>query len=190
MIWNQLMLDVECAGTTRSAAIMAIGAAFFDLHRYEIGPTFIIPVHVATSVAIGMQIEPGGFLFWLRQSNEARNGVAYNLVDIHTALDRFNAFCAENCRRQDVRAWGNSSAFDMSIMNFAYDKCGKEMPWGFGKESCFRTVRNMNAHVPYEPTKERGSTHHNALDDVVFQIEHLFKIRRFNLEHRPLVLPK
>lgn len=179
------MLDVECAGTTRSAALMAIGAAFFDLHTYEIGPTFIVPVHVATSVDIGMVIEPAAFIWWLRQSDEARAGVSYSLLEIHTALDLLSAFCAENCRKQDVRVWGNSSAFDMSIMNFAYDKCGREMPWNFGKESCFRTVRNMNSHIEYDPAA-RASTHHNALDDVVFQIEHLFKIRRYNLEHRPV----
>jgi hypothetical protein len=189
MIWNQVMIDVECAGTTRDAALMAVGAACFDLHRYEIGPTFVVPIHVATSVALGMRIDPSGFLFWLRQSDEARKAVAYNLVDVTEALTQFSAWMAEHTRRQDVRVWGNSSAFDMSILNFAYDRIGQPMPWGFGKETCFRTVRNMNSHVEYDP-KLRASVHHNALDDSIFQIEHLFRIRRFNLEHRPLAMPK
>jgi len=188
MIWNQLMIDIECAGTKHDAAIMAIGGAFFDLHRYEIGPTFVVPVHVATSVAVGMRIYPDAFIWWLRQGEEARRAVSYNLVGIHDALDQFSAFCEEHSRCRDLRTWGNSSRFDLGITSFAYDCVGKELPWGFGKETCFRSIRNMNSHVEYDPAA-RISTHHNALDDAIFQVEHLFRIRKFNLKHRPLVMP-
>lgn len=188
MIWNQVMLDVECAGTARDAALMAVGAACFNLHTYEVGPTFAVPIHVATSVRIGMRIDPAAFLWWLRQGDDARRAVSTNLVDISDGLAAFTAFMEANTRRQDVRVWANSSSFDMSIMNFAYDKLGKRIPWNFGKETCFRTVRNLNSHVPYEPGNRVG-THHEALDDALFQIEHLFAIRKFNLLHRPLVMP-
>ncbi len=189
MIWNQLMIDIECAGTERDAALMSIGAAFFDLHSYKIGPTFILPVHLATSVRLGMKMYPETIIWWLRQGDDARNAVCFNMVDIRVALERFSTWCAENSRRQDLRTWGNAASFDLGILGYAYHLADMPAPWTFGKETCFRTVRNMNTHVEYDPAT-RQSVHHNALDDSLFQIEHLFKIRRFNLEHRPLVMPK
>lgn len=181
-VWNQVMVDVECAGTTRNAALMAIGAACFDIHKLEVGPTFVVPVHVATSVRLGMVIEPGGFLFWLRQGEEARKAVAYNLVAVEEALDRFTAWMTEHTRPKDVRVWGNSSSFDMSILGNVYNLTDRTMPWQFGRETCFRSVREMNKQVPYVP-ELRATVHHNALDDSLFQIEHLFKIKRYNDEH-------
>lgn len=188
MSWNQLMIDIECAGTGRNAALMAIGAAFFDIHKYEIGPTFVVPIHVVTSVRLGMEIEPSAFLWWLRQGEAARRAVTQSLVRVEDALDQLTAYIEANSRPKDLRVWGNSSSFDMGITANAYRLAGKEVPWGFGKETCFRTVRNMNSHVVYAPS-EREGTHHEALDDALFQIEHLFKIRKFNLIHRPLVMP-
>lgn len=40
---------------------------------------------------------------------------------------------------------------------------------------CFRTLKNLWPHI--EPAKRTG-THHNALDDAIWQTEHIFTIRR------------
>lgn len=189
--WSQCMIDVEAMGKRSDAALVSIGAAFFNLHDYTIGPRFHRPIHLATSVSLGMKMYPDTVIWWLRQSDEARRAISYNLLPIADVLDEFRAWLNAHGRKQDVRTWGNSARFDMGILDTAYHlKDGYEQePWAWNLETCFRTVRNMNAHVEYDPT-QRTSTHHNAADDAVFQIEHLFKIRRFNLEHRPLRLPK
>lgn len=182
------MIDVECMGTRNDAALMSIGAAFFNLHDYTIGPTFHRPIHLSTSVKLGMKMYPETVLWWLRQSDAARKSIAYNLLPIEQVLIEFREWLSAHGRKQDVRTWGNSARFDMGVLDTAYWLMGADIPWAWNLETCFRTVRNMNAHVEYDPAK-RVSTHHNAVDDAVFQIEHLFAIRRFNLEHRPLRLP-
>lgn len=181
-VWNQCMVDIECCGVERDAALMAIGAVMFNIHDYTIGPTINIPVHVATSVRLGMKMEPAAFLWWLRQGDDARNAVSFNLVDVRVALDKFSLWCSQHSRKQDLRTWGNAASFDLGILGHAYALADKDKPWTFGKETCFRTVRNMNNHIEYDPAN-RGTTHHDALADAVFQVEHLFKIRRYNLEH-------
>lgn len=184
-MWNQLMIDIETMGGPPDGALIAIGGALFDLQRYEIGPTFVMPVHLATSVRLGMKIDPSTVMWWMRQSDAARMAVVNSTSDVLKVLQAFNDWLAEHTRRQDLRVWGNGSTFDLTIMGTAYSLAGMTVPWTYGKETCFRTVRNMNSHVPYDPSA-RTTVHHNALDDSLFQIEHLFRIRRYNLEHRAL----
>lgn len=189
MAWPQCMVDVECMGTRSDAALMAIGAGMFNLTDYTVGPTFYRPIHLATSVSLGMKMYPETVIWWLRQSDEARRAVSYNLLPIIHVLGEFAVWLETHGDVKSTRLWANSARFDLGILETAYGLIGADVPWKWTLETCFRTVRNMNAHVEYDPT-QRTSTHHNALDDTLFQIEHLFKIRRFNLEHRPLRLPK
>lgn len=175
--WIDLMIDIECCGTTPNSALMAIGAAFFDLQSLRVGPTFYKAVHLATSVRLGMDMDPGTVMWWMRQSDQARYAVVNNTYDVRQVLDEFSGFIAEHSRVQDVRPYGNAAAFDLTILGSAYRLADKPQPWMYVNERCFRTIRNLFPAVEYDPTK-RETVHHNALDDSMFQIEHLFKIKR------------
>lgn len=164
-------------GLPPDGAIVSLGACFFDYEKCEIGPKFHRPVHLATSVGLGMKIEPATVLWWLRQSADAQAAISFNLNDIRVVLDEFRAFINEHSREPDVRPWGHGASFDLTILSTAYKLAGQDTPWRFGRERCFRTFRNWYGHVvPYEPEKREG-VHHNALDDAVFQAEHFFKIK-------------
>lgn len=180
--WPHAMIDIECCGTRSTAALMSIGCAFFDLKTFTVGPTFVKPIHLATSVRLGMKLEPEAVLFWLRQGDAARNAVAYNLMPVDMVLREFREYLDEHGAPGMTRVWGNSARFDMGILDTAYGLLGEEVPWKWTLELCFRTVRNLNPHVVYDPT-QRESTHHNALDDALFQINHLFQIKRHNDAH-------
>lgn len=172
-----LMVDIETAGLPPNGALLSIGAAFFDLHTETIGPTFNRVIHVASSVKHGGVIDPGTFLFWLRQGDAARKSVAYGGEPIDLVLGDFAAWVDEHSRRGDVRPWGNSNSFDMTILGTAYQRLGLKAPWHWSHERDFRTVRNVNPQVEYNPD-EKGEGGHNALVDALFQIEHLLKIKR------------
>ena len=174
-----LMLDVECAGLPPKGALMSIGAVFFDLHTGTLGPTFNRTINLASSVAAGGQMDPGTILWWLRQGDAARKAVAYGGEPLERVLTDFSDWIAQTCRHEDVRPWGNSSSFDLTIVNSAYRDIGKKAPWHFFNERCFRTVRNLYPQVPYDPG-EKGEGAHNALADAVFQADHLFKIKNRN----------
>lgn len=174
-----LMIDTETAGLPPNGALMSIGAVFFDLQTTTMGPTFNRTIVLTSSVKHGGEIDAGTVLWWLRQGEEARKAVAYGGEPLEPVLNDFATWIAEHCRKEDVRPWGNSSAFDLTIIGGAYRRLNLETPWGWWNERCFRTVRNSYPTVKYEPG-EKGAGAHNALADAVFQAEHLFKIKNRN----------
>lgn len=171
------MIDLESAGTGPDAAILSIGAVFFDLSKCEIGPTFYKRVHLGTAVQRGGTMDPGTFLWWLGQSEQARNEVRFGGEPIDEVLQAFQQFVLDNARPADVRPWGNAASFDVTIIGQSMERSGLAAPWRFFNERCFRTVKAMYPKVEMD---EREGTHHNALDDAIHQVKHLFKIVRTN----------
>ena len=92
-------------------------------------------------------------------------------------LELLVEFIETNSRRQDVRPWGNSNSFDISLLSNAYQRIGIRTPWSPFKERDFRTIRNWYPQVVYD-TDEKGDGAHDALTDAIFQANHLFRIKR------------
>lgn len=178
-MWTDLMIDEETAGLPPTGALLSIGACFFDLHKCEIGPTFLRTINLATAVRDGGTIDPSTFIWWLGQSQAARDAVRFSGTEIRTALQEFRDFILEHSRTQDVRPWGNSTTFDLTILDGAYARAGIARPWYFTNERDFRTVRNLYPSVEYNPD-DKGDGAHNALEDAKFQALHLFKIKNRN----------
>lgn len=171
------MIDTETMGKRHDAALVSIGAVFFDLSTQTLGPTFLQTIHLGSAVAHGGAMDPSTVLWWLRQSEEARKGICFGGRAIPDVLTDFAAFIAETCRPADVRPWGNSDSFDILKMEGAYERCGMAIPWFWTNVRDFRTVRNLNPQVVYDP-KAKGDAAHNAVADAAFQVQHLFAIKR------------
>lgn len=179
MKFEDLMIDTETMGLPPDGALLSIGAVFFDLQTCTLGPTFSRTINLATAVRDGGTLNPGTIVWWLGQSDQARNVVRFSGVDIRNALQDFTDFIAANSSPKNVRPYGNSSTFDLTIINSAYLRAGIKTPWEFWNERCFRTVRNMYPSVEYN-LDEKGELAHNALGDAIFQAQHLFKIKNRN----------
>ena len=177
MDYFDLMIDTETMSTAEDAALLSIGAVFFDLHSETLGPRFCRTIHLGSSAAAGGRIDASTVLWWLRQGDEARKAVAYGGEPIEKVLQDFAQWVAETCRIEDCRPWGNSASFDLTIVRTAYERLGLKHPWIHWNERDFRTVRNLCPAVEYD-TKAKGEGAHNALTDAIFQAEHLFKIKR------------
>jgi len=178
-MWTDLMIDEETAGLPPTGALLSIGACFFDIEKCEIGPTFVRTINLATAVRDGGTIDASTFIWWLGQSQAARDSVRFSAFDIRSVLQEFSDFIAEHSRWQDVRPWGNSTTFDLTILSGAYQRAGMKTPWYFTNERDFRTVRNLYPTVVYDPA-EKGDGAHNALEDAKFQANHLFRIKNRN----------
>lgn len=176
------MIDLETMGLPPTGAIIGLGACFFDLNTRTIGPTFYRAINLATAVRNGGTITPSSVMWWLGQSQEARDAVRFSAININTALTEFTEFIAEHSRVQDVRVYGNASGFDLTILQSAYKAAGVAVPWYYTNEMCFRSVRNMYPLVEYNPD-DKGKDAHNALSDAIFQSHHLFKIKDRNKTH-------
>lgn len=178
--FHDLMIDVESAGKGPSGALMSIGAVFFNYtDACVLGPTFYRVIHLSTAVRDGGTMDPSTFRWWMRQGQEARFAVAFGGDEIRDVLKDLTTYIETTSTVKDVRPWGNSPSFDMQKIDHAYRAAGLAVPWHFTNERCFRTVRNMFPGVVYDP-KDKGTGNHNALDDAIFQANHLIKIRNRN----------
>lgn len=169
-----VMIDLETMGCGADAAILSIGAVAFNLQTLTKGTTFYRTVNLATSVKRGGTMDPGTVVWWLGQSEEARRAVRQNTYPEGAALEDFTRFCNALCPSADLRPWGNSVSFDVTILGSAYARHKLDAPWRWWNERCFRTIR---AQFPSVEPDERQGVHHNALDDAMSQVLHLFKIK-------------
>lgn len=164
---NHVMLDLETMGNGPSAAIVAIGAVRFG--DGVTGDEFYERVNLESSLAIGLKMDASTVLWWMQQSDAARAELyRRDGCPIELALEKFAAWLPP----LDAQVWGNGASFDNVILNTAYRFAGKEGPWKFWNDRCYRTIKALHPHIKVE---QRG-THHHALDDARSQARHLMQI--------------
>ena len=71
---KHVMLDLETMGNGPRAAIVSIGAVFFDPLTGELGAEFEAAIDLRSSAKSG-EIDPDTVLWWLGQGEEARAGL-------------------------------------------------------------------------------------------------------------------
>lgn len=165
----QVMLDLETMGNGNRAAIIAIGAVSFT--RDGVQERFYQQVRLDSSLAAGLEMDASTVLWWLQQSPEARAAFKNN-ESAATLGDALDAFSAWYLTYGGDEVWGNGAAFDNTILSAAYRLTGRDQPWKFWNDRCYRTVKSMNPQVKLG----RVGTHHNAVDDAQSQAEHLIAI--------------
>lgn len=173
MIFSDLSLDLETMGTQPGSAIVALGACFFDTATSQIGEKFYRAIHLSTAVREGLAIDPATLMWWLRQSDAAREAIIFNTYDIRQVLTEFAAWVNLLCPKGSLRVWARGPSFDCSLLMAAYRACDIAPPWLYFNERCHRTLTARNPSVP-EP--EREGTYHRADDDAVHQAKWLIAI--------------
>lgn len=170
---NDVMLDLETMGTGPRAAIVAIGAVEFDLAAGVIGERFFRAVTLSSSMRMGGEIDADTVLWWMRQSDAAREQFASGGEDISRALLDFAQWLGARAPVDDVRVWGNGAAFDNVVLRSAYQAAYLEPPWRFWNDRCYRTMKADHQDVEVH----RVGVHHNARDDAETQARHMLAIR-------------
>ncbi len=172
MIYGNVMIDLETMGNGPAAAIVAIGAVAFDISAGEIGPAYYSRVDLKSAVRDGGVIDASTVIWWLQQSNEARDEIARPAdMDIPTALQSFSAYMSD-IAVPGAKVWGNGASFDNVILRGAYQRNGLDTPWEWWNDRCYRTMKAQRSDVKFE----RIGTHHNALSDATSQALHLLRI--------------
>lgn len=156
-------------GNGPTAAIMAIGAVEFDMAAGVLGERFYSIVDLESSVAQGGEITPSTVLWWMQQSQGARDAFKAKGDHIAFALCQFSAWLENRAPHGGRQIWGNGAAFDNVILASAYRRAGLPVPWEFWNDRCYRTAKAL---LPYAPVVRVG-TYHNAVDDAATQAAHL-----------------
>lgn len=165
---KHVMLDLETFGTDANSVIVAIGAVLFDFENDDVYETWYQVVDARSCVDAGLVMTPETVMWWLRQSDEARSMFKVQGMDLKTSLHLFDSWIKEH---DPVGVWGNGSDFDNVLIANACKAVSRPLPWKYYKNRCFRTMKNL-----FKVEVKREGTHHNAVDDAVFQMRVLKKI--------------
>jgi exodeoxyribonuclease VIII len=187
---NNVMLDLETFGTSSNSAIFSIGAVSFCKSN-GILDRFYVNIDPSDCQKHGLEINADTVVWWMSQSEEARNSVCEpkdingdkaTRLPLKEALIEFTEwlsvvsppFLGDSSKSvlSDLAVWGCGSDFDNVLIENAYKKVGEKVPWKFRNNRCYRTIKSLFPNIKIE----RKGTHHNALDDAEHQANHLIEI--------------
>lgn len=170
---HHVMIDLETMGTENNAAIIAIGAVMFDPKNQALGSEFYIVIDLRSAVDLGLKMSPDTVLWWMAQSQEARDEFKRKGHDIREALVNFSAWLRDNVEEgKTPTVWGNGAAFDPVLLETAYKLACLPVPWSYHRVRCYRTTKSLAPEIKLV----RSGTHHNAVDDARDQAIHLVAI--------------
>jgi hypothetical protein len=160
------MLDIETMGSESYSAIVSIAAVEFDIETGETGSVFVEKISLDSCLKAGLTVNGDTIMWWMSQSDEAREAlIEGHPSELEDTLEWFGAFVSKG-----YYIWGNSARFDCGILQNAYNKIGKKIPWDFRKERCVRTLVSFNPEL--KASIERDGVAHDALDDCLYQIKY------------------
>lgn len=162
---KNIMLDIETLGSSSNAAIISIGAVYFD--KQGLGKEFYRNIDFDSSLLAGGTVCGETLKWWFQQNEYARSSLLTNQKPLRDVLIEFREFCDP-----EAKMWGNGVGFDNTILASAYKRLYMNTPWAFYNDRCYRTIKNLFSGVELE----RLGIHHNALDDAKSQANHLIAI--------------
>lgn len=172
---KNVMVDLETLSTRPNAAIVSIGAVFFDKDE-GLGEEFEYALDLDYQVKeLGRHIAPGTVKWWLDQTAAAKAVFKRPTVGVYSALDAFINFLGQPAERIDIKVWGNGASFDNVILGDLYYAAGMEQPWQFWNDRCFRTLKSEARGIMPPPFV---GTAHNALADAKHQAQWAIQILR------------
>lgn len=175
MKYSNVMVDLETLGTVGDAVIMSIGAVRFDIDSDKIDDDgFYASISVESNLEAKRRIQENTLIWWMKQSPEAQAVFSEEKQTLGDALDGFADWLGPDTQR--VCLWSNGADFDLPMLQHAYMQSGREIPWDFWNNRCYRTYKNL-PHARQVNFKREG-VHHNALADAIYQAKHLQLIQR------------
>lgn len=157
---EKIMLDLETLGVNPGCVILSVGAVRFD--NSGILNEFHAHIDLESACSAGLVIEPSTVMWWLKQSEAARNNLTQSdregLCDV---LGRFSDWVGD----AKVEIWANGASFDFAILKSTCEAVGMSVPWQFWNERCFRTLKNLVSKEIYAALSVQPTVAHDALAD-------------------------
>lgn len=164
-----VMFDFETLATTPRAVVLSLGVVLFDDKKIVAKKYFKFDVQA--QIKDGREVSANTLLWWENQSPEARQVLEelsddLQLVDFCRELEAW--FHENGVKAGSLAPWGNGAAFDIPIADSLFLDCGLDIPWKFWNVQCYRTFSKL---TKCKDLATRTGTHHNALDDAIYQTE-------------------
>jgi len=166
---NEIMLDLETLSTKNNASILTIGAIRFDRNSFKVKDQFYKRITKESNEHFNRDFNQDTINWWTKQSDQAQKEIFENKdrINLSTALQELSIFC-----RGAKAIWANGVAFDIPILESAYEACNLDVPWKFWIVRDTRTIYdlgNINLNS-FKRQNELDTDHHNALADCITQL--------------------
>jgi hypothetical protein len=166
MTTKYLMTDIETMDTEPSAAIVSLGACIFDPHGEGPIDTFYRAISLEDNVKRGRTMSAGTVLWWMQQSDSARQALVKDVTNLHGALVEFSLWVAGH---NPCRSWANDPDFDYVILSHAMRSLNVLVPWKFWETRSMRTIKDLSHPEGDFPDFTGDGVAHNAMDDAIKQ---------------------
>lgn len=167
------MLDLETIGNGADAAIVQVGAVYFNRHTGALGNQFKINIELKTALDSGAKVDADTIYWWLNQSSEARfsitNGPRENIFSAMVLLVNFLV-------KADY-IWSHAT-FDFTILSQTLRRLEINPTFKFRSTRDIRTLLDLADGVSagaYNKNIKREGVHHDALDDCKHQVKYCVK---------------
>jgi len=161
---KRVMIDFETLGNGKNACIAQVGACYF-------GGALQLPVKLnfdtEDCVKHGAELDASTVYWWLAQSTEARNSI----LEQPRVLEYEGLLILNDYLREADEIWSHAT-FDFVILMEALKRRGIKPSFSY---RVARDIRTLNALCPTFDQKSivREGTHHDALDDAMYQAEYV-----------------
>jgi hypothetical protein len=159
------MIDFETLGNGKNACIAQVGACFFA--DGEILGQMKINFDAENCMKYGAELDASTVYWWLDQSDEARKSILDQpRVQEYEALISLNEFL-----REAHEVWSHAT-FDFVILMEALKRRNIKPSFSY---RVARDIRTLNALCPTfdKSLVKREGTHHDALDDAIYQAKYV-----------------
>lgn len=166
-----ISMDVETLDIRASAVVLSIGLAAFTMSGGLVA-TFYTRFNRKEQENYGRTSTTSTLAWWNLQSDSAKEVLGYDFKqEVRDTLDIIQPFFGRfNGGLYDIAGvWGYGSDFDNATVIDLYRHYQKPVPWSYKANRCGRTL--VAIAQPEKPANT--GTHHNALDDAIFQAEYI-----------------
>lgn len=165
-----IALDLESYSKRPSALVLSVGLAAFTLQGGLVG-TFYVEPNKEEQRAAGRDEDPATVAWWESQNEAAREVLKSPGVSIDKSLAGIRAFFSRfqdrNYRVAGVWGWG--ADFDNAMLQDLFRHFDEPPPYDYRVNRCGRTIVEMLG----APKPVAHGTHHNAVDDAIYQAERI-----------------
>lgn len=181
------VLDLETLGTKPGCIVLSIGAVRVDLTANRVLSEFYAAINPLDSVRYGLTICAETLLWWQEQSEAARKAAFMGTGTLKGAGSEFAEWLAA---APLAPIYGNSPAFDCSLLEAAFEATGGRAPWKYFDERCLRTELDFYRRIGVDVDRCRESAmteavfrvgewmKHHALHDAILEAELLLACER------------
>ena len=175
---HNLMVDIETMGTRPSSPVLAVGAVFFDPATGKTGPQFYRVASLRSEMENGAVPDADTVMWWMTQSDKAREAIAYKPSHINEVLLNLCEFAQASSSASKIQLWGNGAGFDNVLLIDAYRRADLRPFWNFWNDRDVRTIVELGRQIGIDPKRDMPFTgdQHNALDDAIHQAKYVSAI--------------